>query len=111
MFGNDINKVNKAVEKNNEKTLLKLADAKNKEVQLAAIKGLGSVPGDDSNNFLITTLRSPDADIRAAAATALGNQGFSHAHEFLSHQLKNENDQNVATALSEAMRKLSLLKD
>ena len=111
MFGNPINKVNRAIEKNNEQTLLKLANDKKKEVQLAAIKGLGTVAGDDSNNFFSFFLRSADADIREASATALGNQGYSHAHEFLSHQLKNEKDKKVAAALSEAMKKLSPLKD
>ena len=111
MFGNHLNKVAKAIEKNNEQALLKLVNNKNKEVQLAAIKGLGAVAGEDSNNYLISNLRSPDADIREATAVALGNQGYSHAHEFLSHQLKIEKDARVAAALSEAMRKLSSLKD
>lgn len=111
MFGNNVNKVQRAIEKGNEKALLQLAESKNKDVRLAAIKGLGSVPADDSNNYLITILRAEDADLRTAAAEALGNQGISRAHEFLSHQLKNEKDLRVAETLTNAMHKLSPLKE
>lgn len=110
MFGSNEAQVTKAVEKKNEKKLLKLAKAKDKSVMLAAIRGLGSVQGEESHNFLIVSLRSPDPDVRAEAAGALGNQGNTHAHEFLSQQLKTEKDPKVIAALKHGMGKLSTLK-
>lgn len=111
MFGNPINKINNAVAKNNEKTLIKFAQSKDKEIQTEAIKGLGLVSGEDSTNFLLSSLRTPDPEIRKEVAISLGNKGQNHAREFLSQQLKVEKNEEVASALKESMKKLSSLSE
>lgn len=101
-----LDKVNKLIEKGNEKGLLKLAGDKDKEVKLAAIGGLGKVGKDDSFNVMITFLIDPDADIRAAAAAALGTMGNNHANAHLRYHLNNEKDPKVIEAMKVAISSL-----
>ena len=62
--------------------------------------------GDDSYNTLITLLRSPAADVRAAAATALGNLGDQKARAHIDHMIKEEKDAVVQETMKKALSKL-----
>lgn len=108
MFGNKMETVEKAITKKNEKKLLGLVGDKDKQVTLAAMRGLGKVGSDDGLNTLITMLHNQDEDIRAAAASALGEMGNGHSRAHLSHQMSNETNENVKKAISGA---LSQIKD
>lgn len=106
MFGNKMETVEKAIEKKNEKKLLKLMDDRDKQVVLAAMRGIGKVGSDDGLNTLISLLHSPDDDIRAAAASALGEMGNGHAKAHLSHQMANEANENVKKSIAGALSQI-----
>lgn len=108
MFGDKMAKVAKAIEKKNEGQLLKLMDTKDKNVKIAAMKGLGKVGSDDGFNALIPLLHNPDDDIRVAAAQALGEMGNGHAKAFISNQMAKEKNNSVKGAMAHA---LNLIKD
>ena len=99
MFGNKEKKIEKMVEKRNAAGLIHLAGDKDSVIALKAVEALGHVPGDDSYNTLITLLRSPRADMRAAAATALGTLGDPKAQAHISHMLTTEKDAVVLEAI------------
>ena len=103
MFGSKMSKVEKAIEKNNLKALLDLADAKDPEVRMAAIVGMGKVGGDDASNYLITQLRNPEAPVRIAVAQALGLLADMHTKAHVAAQLAKETDPEVRDAMSKAM--------
>ena len=106
MFGNKEKKIEKMVEKRNAAVLIHLAGDKDSVIALKAVEALGHVPGDDSYNTLITLLRSPRADMRAAAATALGTLGDPKAQAHISHMLTTEKDAVVLEAMRKAQSKL-----
>ena len=74
--------------------------------RLKAVEALGQVKGDDSYNTLISLLRSPRADMRAAAATALGALGDQKARAHIDHLSKTEQDSVVLEAMKQALSKL-----
>ena len=106
MFGNKEQKLEKLVEKKNAAGIIKLVESKDSVVAMKAIESLGKVPGDDSYNTLITLLRSPQANVRAAAATALGVLGDQKARAHIDHLLTTEKDSVVAEAMKKALSKL-----
>lgn len=106
MFGNKLEKVASAIEKGKEGALLKLAQDKDKNVQLAAIAGLGKVGKDDGFNLMVPLLTAEDADLRAAAASALGEMRNEHASAHLRYHLESEKEAKVKEAMKEAITKL-----
>lgn len=103
MFGNKMDKVAKAIEKNNAGMLIQLAENNDPSVRLAAIAGLGKVGGDETSNCLITLLHSEDKATRLAVAQALGELGDMHTKAHLAAQLSKETDPEVHEAMSKAM--------
>ncbi len=106
MFGNKEQKIEKMVVKKNAAGLIKLVNDKDHMIALKAVEALGQVKGDDSYNTLITLLRSPAADVRAAAATALGTLGDQKARAHIDHMIKEEKDVVVQEAMKKALGKL-----
>lgn len=106
LFGNKADKIKKDIEKKNEKGLIAFAHEKDKQMRLEAIAGIGKVGTDDGFNCLIPMLGDEDADIRAAAATALGDLGNIHARAHLSFHFKNEQDERVKEAIQAALGKI-----
>lgn len=106
MFGNKEQKIEKMVAKKNAAGLIKLVNDKDHVIALKAVEALGQVKGDDSYNTLITLLRSPAADVRAAAATALGTLGDQKARAHIDHMIKDEKDVVVQEAMKKALGKL-----
>ncbi len=106
MFESKMAKIEKAVGKGDEKTLIKLAGGKEMEHRLQAIAGLGKTKGDDGFNYLILLLRNQDAVIRTAAAKALGETGNPHAKAHIKAQYKVETDTQAREALSNAAAKI-----
>ena len=107
MFGSKMSKVEKAIEKSNAKQLISLADDSDQAVRLAAIKGLGSVGGDDTSNYLITRLQNPDPAIRIAIAQSLGMLADVHTKAHLSAQMTKEQDPQVREVISKAMSNIT----
>ena len=103
MFGNKMDKVAKAIEKNNAGMLIQLTENNDPSVRLAAIAGLGKVGGDETSNCLITLLHSEDKATRLAVAQALGELGDMHTKAHLAAQLSKETDPEVHEAMSKAM--------
>ena len=106
MFGSKQDKIQKAVEKKKVASVVKFLEDKDRDVVLAALKGLGSITGDDSFNALVPFLSSTDADFRAAAAASLGEIGNAHAKAFLLHAITIEKDEKVKKAMEQANGKL-----
>ena len=106
MFGNNLSKVEKLIEKKKDAELAKLADSKDSAVRLAAIAGLGKVNGEASFNALVTLLRSQDPGIRVAVANAMAESGDPKLRAHIEHLLKNETDAKVIAALHAALGKI-----
>ncbi len=106
MFGTKMDKIKKAVKNSNVKTLIELANSKDMHIKLAAIDGIGKVGGDDASNYLVMQLRNIDAQIRVAAATALGETGDIHSRAHISGQLTRETDPHIRDAMSKAVMKI-----
>jgi HEAT repeat protein len=106
MFGDKMGKVAKAIEKQNTKALIDLANTRDTELRIAAIAGLGRVGGDDSANYLITQLGNTEPQIRIAVAEALGVMGDMHTKAHVSAQLNKETDPQVREAISKAMKNI-----
>ena len=96
----------KLVEKKNAAGLIRFINDKDSVIALKAVEALGQVKGDDSYNTLISLLRSPRADMRAAAATALGALGDQKARAHIDHLSKTEQDSVVLEAMKQALSKL-----
>lgn len=103
LFGNKTEKIQKLIEKKNEKGLIALVGDKDKQVRLSAIAGIGKVGTDDGFNCLVPMLGDADPEIRAAAASALGALGNIHARAHLSFHMKSETDENVKAAIQNAL--------
>ena len=98
-----LDKVEKCIQKGKEKDLIKLADDREKEVQLAAIAGMGQIGIYDSFNTLISMLQAEDVEIRIAVITALGQLKNRHAETYLRHLLERENNDAIKKALLDAL--------
>lgn len=106
MFGNNIDKVERLIEKKKGDELVKLTADKDSTVRLKAIEGLGKVGGEAAFNTLITLLRSSEPSMRLAAANALGEMGDAKTRAHIEHQLKSEQDAQVGAALRAALGKI-----
>ena len=106
MFGNKESKIEKLVGKGNAAGLIKLVNDKDSGIALKAVEALGKVHGDDAYNTLITLLRSPQAAVRAAAATALGTMGDQKARAHIDHMIASEKDAVVVEAMKKTLSKL-----
>ena len=101
-----LEKVKKYVESKKEGKLLKLVHDKDQQVRLAAIEGLGKVGKDDGFNALITLMADENGTIRAASARALGELGNEHAVAHLVYRMEHETDQEVISAIKNAISTL-----
>jgi len=106
MFESKMAKIEKAVRKGDEQTLIKLAESKDMDYRLLAIAGLGKTNGDDGFNYLVLLLRNQDAKVRTAAASALGVTGNPHAKAYIKAQYKVETDPQAREALAAASAKI-----
>lgn len=106
MFGSKQDKIQKAIEKKRIPDLIKFSQDKEKDIVLAAIAGLGKIVDDDSFNALVPFLNNPDAALRSAAATSLGEIGNEHAKAFLLHASTIEKDEAAKKAMELAASKL-----
>lgn len=106
MFGNKEQKLEKMVAKKNAAGIIALVNDKDTVIALKAVEALGKVPGDDSYNTLITLLRSPRAEVRAAAAAALGTLGDQKARAHIDHMIVNEKDAVVVEAMKKTLSML-----
>lgn len=103
-----LEKVEKAIEKGKEATLIKLAHDKDEEVKLAAIAGMGKVGKDDSFNAMVPDmLTDSDPKVRAAAAEALGVMQNEHASAHLRYYLEREQDATVIASIKKAISSLN----
>ena len=101
-----LEKVKKYVESKKEGKLLKLVHDKDQQVRLATIEGLGKVGKDDGFNALITLIADENGTIRAASARALGELGNEHAVAHLVYRMEHETDQEVISAIKNAISTL-----
>lgn len=106
MFGNNISKVEKLIAKKKGDELVKFTADKDSAVRLKAVEGLGKVGGEAAFHGLITLLRSAEPSMRQAAANALGEMGDAKSRAHIEHQLKGEQDAQVAAAMREALGKI-----
>lgn len=106
MFGNKTNKIQKCISKKNVAPVIKLLKDKDITVVMQAIEALGKIPGDESYNQLVSLLRSPMAQVRAAAITALAEFGDPKGRAHMAHMEKTEKDAVVLEAINKALTKL-----
>lgn len=103
MFGNKEQKIEKLIKKNHAAGLIALITEKNVPLALKATAALGKVKGDDAYNMLITLMRSPMAEMRAVAITALGEMGDQKARAHIDHNYATETDPMVQDAMKKAL--------
>ena len=106
MFGSKESKIDKMVTKNNAVGIIKMINGKDMAGTKQAIAALVKVRNDDSYNELISLLRSPTAEIRAAAASALGEMNYPKARAHLVHVAEAEKDAAALEAMKQAIAKL-----
>ena len=104
LFRRKDKKIEHAIEKKNPAGVIGFFEDYDENIRLMAIDAAGKIGGDDCMNALIQLLHNSDAKVRAAAATALGAGGISHAAAFLSYQLDHEHDPTVQAAVRKAMQ-------
>jgi len=96
MFAVTVQKVEKwAQKKKISKLISKGLQNDNKEIRIATIAALGKCGDETAMHQLIALLRDPDADIRAAAAEALGAMANPRSLEFVKQAMNNESDEKV----------------
>lgn len=82
-----------------------LAGDSDKEVRVAAIKGLGKLSeNEDALNTLVNMEEDSDADIREAVVTALGDATGSYVETQLSYCLGHEKDPKVLEAARNSLK-------
>ena len=106
MFGSKEQKLEKMVAKKNAAGIIKLVCDKDPAISLKAVECLGKVPGDDAYNTLITLIRAPKAETRAAAVSALAEMGSPKAKAHIDHMLASEKEAKVIDAIQKAQTKL-----
>lgn len=106
MFGNKANKIQKCISKKTAAPVIKLLKDKDVTVVMQAIEALGKIPGDESYNELVSLLRSPAAEVRTAAITALGELGDPKGRAHIAHMEKTEKDAVVLEAANKALARL-----
>ncbi|MGI6316765.1 MAG: HEAT repeat domain-containing protein [Christensenellales bacterium] len=107
--GNSVKSVEKMIEKQNLKGLVKASKSKKKDVRLAAIAGLGKVSGDDAFNRLVGCLFDNDPDIRIAVVKAFAEKGDRKAAAHIAHQIQMEFDQGIIDEMHVALKSLQSL--
>jgi HEAT repeat protein len=107
LFASKPKQVESAIAHKKADKLISLAKDKDKNVAISAIRGLGTVGGEDAVNFLVTQLRHITPEYRAAAATSLGEIGDPHAKAHISGVLKFEKDADTINAMHAAMARLA----
>lgn len=107
IFGDKMKQVERAIDKRKSKKLIELAQYKNADVALAAIRGLGKSGGEEAINFLVTQLRNSSAQFRAAAALSLGEIGDPHAKAHIHGALRYEKDEDTVKSMHTALSKLA----
>ena len=106
-----LEKIEKYVAGHKEAKLVKLVHAKEEQVRLAAIAGLGKVGKDDGFNTLITLLADETPALREASAKALGELGNEHALAHLTYRLEHETDKNVIAAIKGSIAALHNIEE
>mgnify|MGYP001315087227 FL=1 len=98
-----LKKIEKWEKKKKVKKLLSVLNADDKEVRIHAIRALSGFDSLDVINALVSFLRDPNPDIRAAAVDTLGKIGSGKAVEFVRFMLEKETDENVREAAKNAL--------
>ena len=102
-----IEKVEKYIKSGKVHKLVALTKDKDKEVCLAAIRGLGKLAeNEDALNTLVNMEEDSDADIREAVVTALGDATGSYVETQLSYCLGHEKDPKVLEAARNSLKKI-----
>ena len=101
-----IEKIEKLAGKGKAEKVLKFVGDKDKEVRLAAIKGVsGMIDDEDVRNTVVALTEDADPDIRKAAITAQGSGSGSYVETRLRYCLTHEKDEKVLQAVREALEK------
>ncbi len=98
-----VEKILELGKKKNLKKVAKYAESKKEEIRAAAYEAMGSIPGDDSVNYLITGLTDPSAAVRMQVALSLQKVGSDRTTEFLKHQIAKEPDAKVKLEMEKAL--------
>ena len=108
MFGhNKEKKLEKALEKKDVMKICEYLQDADKAIVIKAMDALSTLKGDESAlNALIPWLHNRDKELQIHAALALGKLGNNACMTHLSYQLKNEKDESVKKALTEAIEML-----
>ncbi|WP_129722925.1 HEAT repeat domain-containing protein [Xylanivirga thermophila] len=106
MFGVSVEKIDKWTKKGKVERLIKAASDSDKDIRLAAIRGLGKVDHEKSFNSLVFILRDEDPEIRGTACESLGELRKVIAEEHLKYIAKNDPDKKVKEKAIEAIKKI-----
>lgn len=102
-----IEKVEKYIKSGKVHKLVDLTKDKDKEVCLAAIRGLGKfAENEDALNTLVNMEEDSDAEIREAVVTAMGDATGSYVETQLSYCLGHEKDPKVLEAARNSLKKI-----
>lgn len=106
-----VEKIQKLAEKKKTAKIIKFLESSDTAVVVAALKALAEIKDEDSVNSISARIDSESAEIRVAAAGALGAIGTEYAKTYLQHRSASEKDEKVKAAISEALHQISINKD
>lgn len=98
--------IQKAVSRKNIVSLKAYASSRDLSLRTAAIAGLGSTGSAEAFQPLVGQLSCADAEVRIAAAKALGELGDLRGRTYLLHFMEADRDSRVRAAMREALAKL-----
>lgn len=107
MFGPSLKKIEKWGQKGNIAKLQKVLSGTNIEFRNAAFKALGENGSHDAVTLLTNYVRHPDAECRKMAAVAMGETREERTLEFLRKMSKDDENEEVREAASEAIKKVN----
>lgn len=99
-------KLEKLIAKQDAQRIIAMITEKDVGLSLKAAQALGKVKSDDAYNMLITLLRSPMPEMRAAAVTALAEMGDQKARAHIDHNFLSEENAMVQEAMRAAQAQL-----
>lgn len=103
----NVDKILKYAESGKIDKLVDIADGKDMEMAKAAIAALAKVKKDESFNYFVSNLRTPNKERRLAIISAMGDYGAARGKTHLRHLIDTETDPDIVATAKVADAKLT----